>query len=127
MKKKRKTTLGGQNKLSNTTIERLQFYFRRSIRHSANTSESQVRDDIMFYHCSSTDNNQNHDLCPKTKESWCFYQKALANNETPASHSKMQVHFVLEPSELELVKKVYERLTTRNDAEMFMRHDSKSK
>ena len=39
-----------------------------------------------FHHTISTDEKPDHDLCPKGKESWYFYQKALAAGEVPGSH-----------------------------------------
>ncbi|KAK3883818.1 hypothetical protein Pcinc_011881 [Petrolisthes cinctipes] len=67
-----------------------------------------------FYHCSATDKNASfhHRLCPKEKDSWCFYNRALANGDTPKSHSEMNVHFELDDEGLNLVKQVYDRLTT---------------
>ncbi|KAK3873554.1 hypothetical protein Pcinc_021430 [Petrolisthes cinctipes] len=72
-----------------------------------------MRNDIMssFEHCSSSDANPKHHLCPKSSESWCFYQKALALGKEPQSHSEMKVSFTLLPDQLQLVRKVYERLT----------------
>lgn len=38
-------------------------------------------------HCESTDATPEHQNCPEGKESWCFVQKALANNATPLPHA----------------------------------------
>ncbi|KAK3887257.1 hypothetical protein Pcinc_008653 [Petrolisthes cinctipes] len=47
-----------------------------------------------------------------TRDSWCFYQRAIANNEQPQSHTNMKVKFVL-PSELrQKVWGEYRRLTS---------------
>ncbi|KAK3883276.1 hypothetical protein Pcinc_012405 [Petrolisthes cinctipes] len=109
----KRSLLGGQKKLTDKVITRLQFYFRRSITRKVNTSEEEMRNDIMssFEHCSSSDANPKHHLCPKSSESWCFYQKALALGKEPQSHSEMKVSFTLLPDQLQLVRKVYERLT----------------
>lgn len=79
-----------------------------------NTSEEEMRNDIMssFEHCSSTDDNPKHHLCPKSTDSWCFYQKALALGQEPSSHSTMKISFTLDDNQLQLVRQVYERLTT---------------
>lgn len=112
--KKRKTTLGGRNKLTDATISRLQHYFRVSIVRKVNTTEEEMRNEILssFYHCSSTDANPQHHLCPKHEKSFCFYQAAIAKGETPGPHTEMQVFFRLPADDLALVKTVYDRLTT---------------
>lgn len=113
-KQRKKSVLGGQKKLTDKVITRLQFYFRRGITRKVNTSEEDMRNDIMssFEHCSSTDDNPKHHLCPKSTDSWCFYQKALASGDEPASHSTMEISFTLDADQLQRVREVYERLTT---------------
>lgn len=39
-----------------------------------------------FLNYTSSDEVPRHSLCPKTQDSWCFYEKATASNETTASH-----------------------------------------
>ena len=65
-----------------------------------------------FYHCSSSDQDPKHDLCPRGEDSWCFYQAAVSKGETPPSHSEMKIFFSLPPEQLDLVKNVYNRLTS---------------
>lgn len=112
--KKRRVSLGGRNRLTDKVIDRLQYYFGVAVRRKVNTSEKEMRDNILssLFHCSSSDENPTHQLCPKTKDSWCFYQRAIVNGKTPDSHSTMIVRFQLPPEELEIVKNVYDRLTT---------------
>lgn len=38
-------------------------------------------------HCETTKATPKHQNCPEGKESWCFFQKALANNATPLPHA----------------------------------------
>lgn len=65
-----------------------------------------------FLHCSSSDSNPQHHLCPKSKDSYCFYQKAIANDQPIPSHNTMKISFVL-PSELrQKVFEEYKRLTS---------------
>lgn len=70
----KRSVIGGAKKLTDKVITRLQFYFRRGIKRKVNTSEEEMRADIMssFYHCSSSHSNPCHDYCPKTNDSWCF-------------------------------------------------------
>ena len=112
--RKRRSVLGGKNKLTDRTIDRLQHYFKQSIKRKVNTTEVIMRDEIMssFYHCTSTDDNPQHHLCPRGEDSWCFFQAAVAKGETPKSHAEMKVFFTLPPEQLDLVKGVYTRLTT---------------
>lgn len=104
---------GGKHKLTDKTIDQLQYYFKQSIKRKVNTTEKAMRDEITSssYHCSSSDGEHNHDLCPRGEDSWCFFQAAIAKGETLPSHSKMKVFFSLPSEQLELVK-VYTRLTT---------------
>lgn len=37
-------------------------------------------------HCKSTDEHPQHNICPKEKDSWCFYNRAIANGEKPEPH-----------------------------------------
>lgn len=106
--------LGGLSRLTDSVINRLTYYFGISVRRRANTTPEEMRNDIMssFYHCSSTDENPNHDLCPKSEKSWCFYQEALSKGNTPPSHSTMKIKFQLDREGLRLVEDVYKRLTT---------------
>ncbi|MPC32738.1 hypothetical protein E2C01_026064 [Portunus trituberculatus] len=105
----KRSVIGGQNKLTDKVITRLQFSFRRGITRKVNMTEEEMRNDIMSsleHCCSSSDTNPKHHLCPKSSDSWCFYQKALALGETPPSHSTTKVPFVLEPDQLQLVRKI---------------------
>ena len=110
--KKRKRSLGGRYRLTENIITYLTRYFGIAVR-CKSTSPAEMRDDILssFYHWSSSDENPKHYLCPATKDSWCFYNQALANNETPKSHRDMKIRFQLSADELSLVKEVYDKLT----------------
>lgn len=41
---------------------------------------------VIVDHCSSTDDSNHHDNCPKGDDSWCFHQKAQARGLPPGSH-----------------------------------------
>ena len=107
-------TMGGRHKLTDTVIDHLQHYFQVSLNRKVHTSAEEMREEILstFFHCTSTDENPQHDKCPKNENSWCFYNKSIARGETPPSHSKMKVYFHLGEAELQQVKAVYERLTS---------------
>ncbi|GBN44821.1 hypothetical protein AVEN_133513-1 [Araneus ventricosus] len=63
-----------------------------------------------LYHCMSTDTKPQHSKCPVGAESWCFFQRAIAQGETPKSHKKMKTTL----SELvdEKILPVYQRLAS---------------
>ncbi|GFV71027.1 uncharacterized protein TNCV_1447271 [Trichonephila clavipes] len=61
-----------------------------------------------LFHCSSTDKIPKHSKCPTGSTSWCFYQRALAKNENPISHSLMKTK--LSEQVLEKILPVYQRL-----------------
>ena len=100
-KTRRVKQMGGKRKLTDTVIAKLQKYYSTTIRRHVGGTVTGLRNDIYssFLHCSSTDDNPQHHLCPKRADSWCFYQKALANNTAVPSHKTMKVHFDL-PSDL---------------------------
>lgn len=113
-KQLRMKRLEERGKLTDHVIKKLTQYYGSFIRRNVSGSVKQMRKDLYasFLHCLSTDANPQHALCPKTSNSWCFYQKAKANKQVPPSHKKMEVHFVL-PSELrQKVWGEYRRLTS---------------
>jgi hypothetical protein len=68
-----------------------------------------------IHHCTSTDLKPTHTYCPKGKESWCFYQKAIAD---PKQYDKVglpkhadNIGTRLNPLVLEHVLPIYKRLS----------------
>ena len=64
-----------------------------------------------FFHLTSNDRNKNHSYCPSGKESWCFFNKAVAKNETPQSHKKMRIRLDLTEEHKGPVLNVFEDLS----------------
>lgn len=106
--------MGGKGKLTDNVITKLTQYYGIAVRRNMNGTVENMRQDILstFFHCTSTDEAPRHYLCPKTQDSWCFYQRAIANNETPPSHKTMKVSFVLNDEMRQKVYAVYKRLTS---------------
>ncbi|XP_076056530.1 uncharacterized protein LOC143034409 isoform X2 [Oratosquilla oratoria] len=105
--------MGGKGKLTDVVIMKLQKYYSAAIRRHVGGSVEGMRRDILasFLHCSSSDSNAQQ-LCPQSKDSYCFYQRAIANDQPIPSHKTMKVSFVL-PSELrQRVLGEYKRLTS---------------
>lgn len=111
---KGKSSFGGRNKLTDAVIDSLQYYYQVSLNRKIRTSASEMSNEILssFYYCTSSDDRPNHEYCPKGSNSWCFYNRSLANEEKPKSHSHMKVYFQAQDEQLQQVKAVYDRLTT---------------
>lgn len=60
-------------------------------------------------HCSSTDKKPQHGSCPVGVESWCFYQRALANNLTPPPHEE-NIKTPLRADVVNRILPIYQRL-----------------
>ena len=61
----------------------------------------------VYYHPLAMPSNNTHQCCPVGKQSWCFYQRAVANGETPpARYPAMRLAQDL----AEHVKPVFDRL-----------------
>ncbi|KAG0718304.1 hypothetical protein GWK47_052685 [Chionoecetes opilio] len=114
-KKMKRSALGGAKKLTNNVIQMLQRYYKKAISDNKNRSVESMRNAIMasFYHaCSSDKAPKLHNLCPKDINSWCFYQRVLAPDETPRSHSVKPPYLSNIPSDKqEDIKRIYIDLT----------------
>lgn len=104
--------MSGNKRLTDDIIEQLVFYIGASVRRNV-TSVTEMRSDIMssFFHFSSTDEKPQHHLCPLGENSWCFYQEALAKDETPKPHTEMAIK-LLDKEVRRRVYSIYERLTS---------------
>ena len=94
-------------------MAKLQVYYTKAIRTHADDKEKMQRAIMAtFNHCTSTDVWPKHWDCPEGKDSWCFYNRASANEETPLSHDnpKFQTCFLNKKVVLKL-RPIYERLS----------------
>ncbi|GFX33824.1 uncharacterized protein TNCV_3962331 [Trichonephila clavipes] len=104
--------IGGKKfgSLKETTIVKINFY-RKAIKDNYNDVEK-MKNAIYatLYHCSSPDTKPKHNKCPKGKLSWCFFKRALANGESPESHSVMKTKL---PQEVVAkILSVYQRIAS---------------
>lgn len=101
--------IAGQGVLTDFVIDNLARYFGIRIRRKVNTTVQEMRNEVKstISHCTSMDDKPQHDLCSKIKDSWCFYQNALANSKAPAIHKEVKVTFQLKPEQFEKVNEVY--------------------
>lgn len=61
-------------------------------------------------HCASTNDSPRHTKCPTDENSWCFYNRVLANEESPGSHAD-NIKTPLNQTVLEHIAPIYKRLT----------------
>ncbi|GBM68743.1 hypothetical protein AVEN_263567-1 [Araneus ventricosus] len=94
-----------------TTITKLQNYYRKAVKDNA-PDVNKMKKSIFasLYHCMSTDSKPQHSKCPVGAESWCFFQRAIAQGETPKSHKKMKT--TLSELVVEKILPVYQRLAS---------------
>ncbi|GFW45679.1 uncharacterized protein TNCV_3246161 [Trichonephila clavipes] len=106
-------TIGGRKEgnLKENTIVKLTNFYRKAIKDNARCKKMKSAILASLFHCSSTDKTPKHSKCPTGSTSWCFYQRALAKNENPMSHSLMKTK--LSEQVLEKILPVYQRLVKR--------------
>lgn len=84
----------GDGKLKKELIPSLQTYYRLEITRNAPNVEA-MQKDIMatLKHCSSTNEDPDHEDCPKGEESWCLYNKSRSSKKKDKefNHKKMDV------------------------------------
>lgn len=66
---------------------------------------------VTFYHSISTDQQHYHYRCPEGAESWCFFQKAVANGEQPPRHRDHPTHTFLAHDVAQKMVAVYKRMS----------------
>lgn len=103
--------LGGKKSgsLKEATIIKLTNFYRKAIKDNipcVNNMKTSIY--ATLHHCSSTDKKPKHDKCPIGKNSWCFFQRAIACNTKPKSHNLMKTQ--LNEHVLEKILPVYQRL-----------------
>lgn len=105
--------LGGHAKgaLTNATITKLTSYYRNAIvNHMPNVVEMKRAIYATLSHYMSTDAKPQHGKCPKGSDSWCFYNKSIADGRKPQSHDKMPTR-ISEQLALKIIP-VYQRLAS---------------
>ncbi|GFW04035.1 uncharacterized protein TNCV_2051511 [Trichonephila clavipes] len=72
--------LSGKGKLTDNFIDRLQNYYGIAVLcNVGNLTAMQQNVIAALYHCASSDKNPMHGHCPIGKESWCYFQRGVAN------------------------------------------------
>ncbi|GFT86906.1 uncharacterized protein TNCV_4300441 [Trichonephila clavipes] len=72
--------LSGKGKLTDNFIDRLQNYYGIAVcSNVGNLTAMQQNVIAALYHCASSDKKPMHSQCPIGKESWCYFQRGVAN------------------------------------------------
>ncbi|XP_018302353.1 uncharacterized protein, partial [Mycetomoellerius zeteki] len=101
--------LGGKGKLTGKVIDELSIYYGLAIRRNCDSTE-EMKNAIWatLDHKMSTDENPQHDRCPKGEDSWCSWQRAKATNTL----DEYQHNSPMRAEVFEAIKPIYERLTS---------------
>lgn len=75
-------TIGGRGRLTNASINTIQLYYGLAIRRNAGEGVSKMQTAIWatYFHLCSTNENPQHNLCPKDENTWCKYQKSILDH-----------------------------------------------
>ncbi len=74
--------IGGKGRLTDQIIDNLQNYYGLAIRQNKNNLEGMINDVMAgLYHIASSQENPQHQFCPKGKDSWCGWQREIANGD----------------------------------------------
>ncbi|KAH7984846.1 hypothetical protein HPB52_024496 [Rhipicephalus sanguineus] len=86
-KKAQGESLGGRGKLTQEEIKKIANYYGYALRSNINDVPAMKRAvEATLLHMTSTDDAPKHSKCPEGASSWCKYNRALANVESPPSH-----------------------------------------
>ena len=80
--------IGGQGRLTKKVIDSMQVYYGRAIRDNTHSVDAMKKATMaILYHSKSTDTNPQHHFCPERKDSWCGFQRDVANGTNEYSHN----------------------------------------
>ncbi|GFT87552.1 uncharacterized protein TNCV_3759911 [Trichonephila clavipes] len=113
--------LSGKGKLTDNFIDRLQNYYGIAVRSNVgNLTAMQQNVIAALYHCASSDKKPMHGQCPIGKESWCYFQRGVANGTkcfTKYAGLSNDVLNKIKPVYLELCDKQILRLPSEAEEE----------
>ncbi|KAK8784549.1 hypothetical protein V5799_009084, partial [Amblyomma americanum] len=86
-KKAQGESLGGRGKLAQEKIKKITNYYGYALRSNSNDVPGMKKAvEATLLHMTSTDDVPNHSKCPECADSWCKFNRALANGEHPPPH-----------------------------------------
>eukprot|EP00112_Aurelia_sp_Birch-Aquarium-sp1_P011438 Seg2406.1 transcript_id=Seg2406.1/GoldUCD/mRNA.D3Y31 product="hypothetical protein" protein_id=Seg2406.1/GoldUCD/D3Y31 len=102
-------TAGGKGRLTDKLIDSLQLYYGGKAIRNNTSSISEMHDAVMviYYHSISADDKPQHDLCPHGKDSWCAFQRSIANKTAVYKHQHPIPNAIAQE-----IKPVFEALST---------------
>ena len=114
LSKEKKLGGRGEGRLTKEKALRLQKYYRYALNAGAGDIDN-MRNRVWatLFHCVSTDDDPHHTRCPSGKDSWCFYQRAEANDQEPPPHAEHLKH-PLAHDVAEAMIPVYQRMSDPN-------------
>ena len=102
----------GYGTLKDATITKLQRYYDKAIRQNIGEMEKmKTAIYATLLHSISTDKRPQHSKCPTGKDSWCFYQRAVSENQPSPPHYG-NVGTPLREDYLAKIMPVYQRLAS---------------
>lgn len=100
--------LGGKGRLTDVVIDQMQSYYGNAIRNNSQSVEDMTEAIwAIWHHKCSTDRKPQHRLCPSGKDSWCRYNKAVADDTVAQFKHKNS----LPQAVMDAIKPVFENLT----------------
>lgn len=111
---KKMRSLGGAHMLTDEVIDLLGSYYGKAIRDSVGTDYETMRKAAWatYFHLTSTDDAPTHHFCPRGTDSWCFFNRTLAEGAALVSHKMKSLYLARLPFEkLDLTRSVYRDLT----------------
>ncbi|KAK4327340.1 hypothetical protein Pmani_002172 [Petrolisthes manimaculis] len=98
--------------LTAVSVKKLQNYFTQAIKnHIGDEEEMKKAIYATLRHCASTDQRPQHSTCQSGKDSWCFVQRAIANDQ-PIPQHKDHIHTPLRQDVVAKMMPVYQRIVT---------------
>ena len=108
--------LGGQGRLTDRLVDKLQAYYGMAVRGHRNDLQGMARAVwAALMHRVSTDSNPQHQFCPPGADSWCRYQRELAGGPKYTHHESIP------EAVFKLIKPIYLRLSERSLLEKCLR------
>lgn len=99
--------IGGRHRLTDSRIDLFQKYYGKAIRNTKQDKEG-MRSAVwaILYRSASSDEDPQHNYCPKGENSWCGWQRDVAKGVQTYKHKSP-----LAPAVVEVIKPVFEALS----------------
>ena len=103
--------ISGRGRLTDSAINKLQNYFGIAIRNNLESVYAMKKCIYAsLFHNSSLDDEKRHQFCPRSKESWCSWQKEKAEGKSPSFQPKLNLPKAI----YDLAVPIYKELTAES-------------